>query len=1082
MNLEQPFPDYELLDRVGAGAMGTVFKARQKSLSRIVALKVLKPSLARDSRYVDRLRREARIVASLSHPNIVGGHDLGEAGGYHYFVMEFVEGKSLRQLILEWGMFAEDYVRRVGQQVAAALDHAYERGVIHRDVKPGNILIDDQGNVKLTDMGLAKGPADLTLTRDGATVGTPQYISPEQARNPHDVDVRTDLYSLGATLYHMATGQPPFRGDTMAELITKVLNDAPVPPTQRNPALSEGMGLVIRKLLAKDLKTRYQTPRELLDDLDRLERSQPVAVDVAALNAEEPHAASALWRSLWVVAAAVLLAAAVWLGMQLRDREPAAPSADVWLAELDTRLAEVHTPGERLSRLREAMLAPPSGAELGLLQRERSVATALRAAVDAVAGEVLEAGWSELSRWLQDPVVWPGVARWEGERLFPLLRGRCGLSAAQLPSNLALPRLDQLRDAVATLVRDRDAALLRRFDEHLATTVPARSDERVRAGDFAAADRLWREAAAGFFDGVRAPLTERLDDALVQQVRDRHNLASQRARPAIDAAEAAVADALRGEADELARALRERLLAGAEPERLGSLLAQCQREMLQTWPAAARFRVGRDPWPTVEQSWHALEREIAAFAAQQAGQRFERQLDLVWRTFCKASAPEALRVLDLVAPQAPTGAALDVHRRALTAAAEVAERVLRSLVQQNRAVAVYARHGAVALRAEATPDGIVLWSQASDQPARRTALAEFRLGDLLTILSGDGDDPLRGLEPARRELGLLVYAMLGDDLDGIAGRLQAHGDESVRTAVWPRLLAERQADGEAWLDRDSVFARLRAVLAAARQDGRLLDVEAALLACERRVPRDELLPAERQALLEASGWLQLERRRRQTAEQLTAAAPRGAVVAVEHDAGALTAVVRLDGAGMQPDAADGWQLQEGAVLEFAGGARPWSAIATQQLRCATGLDAAVRTVRIDFDVVFPARDAGRRAYVFEFRGVAVMVALDGNDGVRAAVVDGDPRRAEPAQRAFERALQEALGPPRAVAVPRGVHRLSLQLQLARNLGRANAIVALDGVELTQANVVVDPRANGTLVILPLQELWLHRVEVRASGL
>src|SRR5262245_4641739 len=286
MTFAQPFSDYEILDRVGAGAMGTVFKARHKKLNRIVALKVLKPSLARDARYVDRLRREARIVASLNDPHIVTGYDLGEEGGYHFFVMEFIEGKSLRALLVEWGMFAEEYVRGVARQVAQALDHAYQRGVIHRDIKPGNILIDEHGVAKLTDMGLAKGPADLTLTRDGATVGTPQYISPEQARNPQDVDVRSDLYSLGATLYHMATGVPPFRGDTMAQLITNVLNETPPAPNEVNPALSEGLSLVIRKLLAKDLRVRYQTPRELLDDLDRIDRSLPPQVDAAGLAAD----------------------------------------------------------------------------------------------------------------------------------------------------------------------------------------------------------------------------------------------------------------------------------------------------------------------------------------------------------------------------------------------------------------------------------------------------------------------------------------------------------------------------------------------------------------------------------------------------------------------------------------------------------------------------------------------------------------------------------------------------------------------------------------------------------------------------
>ena len=142
MNFAQPFSGYEILERVGSGAMGTVFKARDKKLGRIVALKVLKPSLARNERYVERLRREARIVAALNHPNIVTGYALGEEGGYHFFVMEYVEGDSLKHLLSEWGMFPEEQVLDVAMQVTAALDHAFAQGVIHRDIKPGNILID----------------------------------------------------------------------------------------------------------------------------------------------------------------------------------------------------------------------------------------------------------------------------------------------------------------------------------------------------------------------------------------------------------------------------------------------------------------------------------------------------------------------------------------------------------------------------------------------------------------------------------------------------------------------------------------------------------------------------------------------------------------------------------------------------------------------------------------------------------------------------------------------------------------------------------------------------------------------------
>ena len=312
--------------------------------------------------------------------------------------------------------------------------------------------------------------------------------------------------------------------------------------------------------------------------------SEGDAVDERALSKVEERGPGAVVRSWWTIGAVGVLGAAVWLGMQMRDVEPSGQPADVWLVELDASLAGATSPGERLTKLRQAMLAPAPGVELELLQRDRSTVAALRAAVDEVAGEVLEAGWAATCAWLQDPVTWPGVARWESERLSPLLRERVGIGAAQLPVNVALPRLDQLRAAVASQVRERDAGLLRRFEEHLAAAIPVRSDERVRAGDFAGAERLWREAAASFFDGVRAPLAERLDDGLAQQVRDRHALAGQRARPAVDAAEAAVADAVRADAEELVRSIREQLAAGLEPERVAQALQLGQAALLQVWP------------------------------------------------------------------------------------------------------------------------------------------------------------------------------------------------------------------------------------------------------------------------------------------------------------------------------------------------------------------------------------------------------------------------------------------------------------------------------------------------------------------
>ena len=312
----QPFSDYEILERIGAGAMGTVFRARQKKLERIVALKVLKPLLSRNPQYVDRLRREAQIVARLNHPNIVKGYDLGEEGGYHFFVMEYVDGRSLKDLLREWGRFPEEQALGLGLQIARALEHAYKLGITHRDVKPGNILIDQEGNAKLTDMGLAKGPADATITQDGGTVGTPQYISPEQAKDPTKADTRSDLYSLGATLYHMVTGTPPFSGESLAQIIEQVLYQKADSAGRLNPDLTDGFNLVLRKLLAKDAGKRYQNPSELIADLERIERREAPRIDPRQLDQSRPRRRGRLWAGvagLLVVAAGAVAWWAPWV-------------------------------------------------------------------------------------------------------------------------------------------------------------------------------------------------------------------------------------------------------------------------------------------------------------------------------------------------------------------------------------------------------------------------------------------------------------------------------------------------------------------------------------------------------------------------------------------------------------------------------------------------------------------------------------------------------------------------------------------------------------------------------------------------
>ena len=1084
MTFAQPFKDYEILDRVGAGAMGTVFKARHKRLNRIVALKVLKPSLARDTRYVDRLRREARIVASLSHPHIVTGYDLGEEGGYHYFVMEFVEGKSLRGLLVEWGMFAEEYVRRVARQVAMALDHAYQRGVIHRDIKPGNILIDEAGNVKLTDMGLAKGPADLTLTRDGATVGTPMYISPEQARNPHDVDVRSDLYSLGATLYHMATGTPPFKGDTMATLITNVLNQTPVPPDEVNPALSEGLALVIRKLLAKDLQIRYQTPRELLDDLDRIDRAQRPDVDEAKLSRIGPEPRWWL-RGLLAVGVCAMLGGAWWLGAQMRADVPTAPTSAEFLVRLDAELSALPTPGARVAHLRAIVGSPPDTL-LELENRRRVAAGDLQRAVDGVVDEWLGPRWSDLRARLRDVAVWPDRARVEREQLQPLVLERAGIALLQVRSAVRQSRLDDLLAAIDRELVERDAELLARFDGHLTTTLPTRVEERRRVRDYAAAERLWRDALASFCDGVRMPLPERLAEPLLQQLRQRALVAWQTAQQALDADENAVREALLGEVAAVRDSLLERLHAEVAPESVDVALQRFRRDLAQVWPEAERFRAGRDPWPEVERQFGAMAQQIRQAAVRRDEERFERRCDLAWRTFVNGSGRDALALLpeDLAPGQAQV-ARLAGHRQALLAAVAVERAVLAALARQPQPAIGFLRDGSpdpFELRAEPAGDGFVLRGNRLGAQAREMQLSAFRFGELLARLRRERD-PLAELPADDRLLGVAVARLAGDELGGIGAMLQALPEaprQFLADDIWPRVLRVREERPDVVVDRGALLAALRSARDAAQKSLDGAKLESALLACTERLPTATLSPSEDAELREAEALRRLLRRRRDLATELTRAAPPEAKADIVVQGSELLAEVEFGPAALHRDAA-GWLLRDDAVV-FAGSGRPWNELALQTLSGSPGFGAEVARTRLVVDFVLPSSAVGRRWYVFEHRGVGCLLFVGADNRVQLEPIDGDPRREENVQRTFLRAIAAALGPGRVLAVPGGVHRLVFDVAVSSSRDRATVRIAFEGHEVAAVAVPIDPQRAPTFAILPQQEIAVWRVRASASGL
>ena len=266
---------YKIIALIGQGAMGAVYKAVQLSMEREVALKVLSPHLVGNEKFVMRFFKEARAVARLNHPNIIQGIDVGESNGIHYFVMEYVQGKDLEDIIKQQGPMEEKKLTELILQVARALEHACKNNMVHRDVKPRNIMIANKDNaVKLCDLGLAKLVVEGdTSQQQKVRMGTPAYISPEQARGDTDIDIRSDIYSLGVTFYFCITGEIPFKGETALVVMSKHINEQPIPPKQKNPHISNMVNTIILKMMSKKREGRYQSPIELIADLEKMLRN-----------------------------------------------------------------------------------------------------------------------------------------------------------------------------------------------------------------------------------------------------------------------------------------------------------------------------------------------------------------------------------------------------------------------------------------------------------------------------------------------------------------------------------------------------------------------------------------------------------------------------------------------------------------------------------------------------------------------------------------------------------------------------------------------------------------------------------------
>ncbi len=588
-------PGYRIEAVLGRGATGVVYRARQLSVDRVVALKVLHRELVGARRAEQRLQREARTTARLAHPNIISAIDMGEVGGVWWYAMEIVDGVSLQDRLRE-GPLSEREALRMFIPLVEALQHAFERGVVHRDIKPGNILVERGGRALLVDLGLAVADDDPLLTKGGGTLGTPHYISPEQARDPRSADVQSDLWSLGATMYHAVCGRPPFAGESVAEILSAVLYSRVADPAQLAPYLSRGFALVLRKCLTRDRARRYSTPAELLVDLERVRERRAPRVARAGLDPVARDGRRVL-RAAGFAALVAAGLAGVWLIALTAGRESPV-SADA---------AAAPAAPDPVERIGAAAAGPAKGlagalAQVNSLERSTALAPEARVRleeahqhlVSRIETEVYEfkrAAETDLSRKLS-ALEFDEAERLATGGLAGNLAARVG--SGKLPDPIG-PDFDRWVSALADHVRaERERTLTNlaaALERHVKEKVLPRVDELVRQGDWRTARDLLTFAPRAGAEAAGLPL-HGLSDADVARVTEPVRTRLEERRAALDKAWSVLDADLRAWVEERVTALRQGLADRTEKDAADRLHTDWETKLSARGLSVDRMPIG----------------------------------------------------------------------------------------------------------------------------------------------------------------------------------------------------------------------------------------------------------------------------------------------------------------------------------------------------------------------------------------------------------------------------------------------------------------------------------------------------------